>query len=34
MHRSLLQSAATPDALLDAMARAEIPEIGRWMDRP
>jgi hypothetical protein len=34
VHRPLMQSADTIDALLDMMAKVEIPDIGRWIDRP
>jgi uncharacterized protein (TIGR00730 family) len=34
IYRPILQSAATPDALLDAMSTAEIPDVGRWIERP
>lgn len=34
LHRGLLTAAATPAALLDALAVAEIPELGRWIENP
>lgn len=33
-HASLLSAAATPEALLDALANAEIPELAKWIDNP
>ncbi|MBW2257670.1 MAG: LOG family protein, partial [Deltaproteobacteria bacterium] len=34
IHHTLLQHAKTPEVLLDRLAEAEIPHIGRWIDRP
>lgn len=34
VHRPLIQSAGTLDALLELMAHVEIPDLGRWIDRP
>jgi uncharacterized protein (TIGR00730 family) len=34
LHRGLMQSAATPETLLEAMAVAEVPDIGRWIEKP
>ena len=34
LHRGLMQSAATPEALLEAMSVAEVPDIGRWIEKP
>ena len=33
-HASLLCSASTPEALLEALATAEIPELAKWIDNP
>jgi len=33
-HRELVCSAGTLDVLLEALARAEIPELGRWILKP
>ncbi|MCC6553485.1 MAG: TIGR00730 family Rossman fold protein [Polyangiaceae bacterium] len=32
--RGLICSAAEPEALLDLLGKAEVPELGRWMDKP
>lgn len=34
VHRGLLVAHAEPDALLDAMAKMELPDLKKWMDRP
>ncbi len=34
MHQGLVCRESTPEALLRAMSQAEIPQIGRWIDRP
>lgn len=34
LHRDLVQSAATPAALLEALAVVELPSVGQWIDRP
>lgn len=34
VHRPILQSAPALDELLDRLEKAEIPDLGRWMDRP
>jgi len=34
IHRTLLQHAETPEVLLERLAEAEIPHIGKWIDRP
>lgn len=34
VHSNLMQVAATPDELLEALAGAEIPEIGKWIKKP
>jgi uncharacterized protein (TIGR00730 family) len=32
--RGLIVSASEPQSLLDALSTAEVPELGRWMDKP
>lgn len=34
VHRGLVVSSADPAELLDLLARVEIPELGRWIDKP
>lgn len=34
VHRPLIQSAKAPEVLLDLMAHVDIPEMGRWIDKP
>ena len=34
VHRGLLGVATTPEQVLDVLERAQIPELGRWIDRP
>jgi uncharacterized protein (TIGR00730 family) len=34
IHRGLIVAARDPAALLDALASAEVPDLGRWIDRP
>jgi uncharacterized protein (TIGR00730 family) len=34
VHRPIMQSAPEIIPLLDAMATVEIPDLGRWIDRP
>jgi uncharacterized protein (TIGR00730 family) len=34
MLRGLIVSATEPEVLLDLLAHAEIPELGRWIDKP
>jgi hypothetical protein len=34
VHRPLMQSSPDIGELLDVMAKVEIPELGRWIDRP
>jgi hypothetical protein len=29
-----LRAAATPEAILDALATAEIPDLAKWIDKP
>lgn len=33
-HRVLMQAAAEPDELLDLLASVEIPDTGRWIEKP
>lgn len=33
-HRTMMQIHADPAALLEAMARVEIPDIGKWIEKP
>jgi hypothetical protein len=33
-HDGLLRAAATPEAILDALATAEIPDLAKWIDKP
>lgn len=34
IHRGLIRHASTPDVLLADLAVAEVPHIGKWIDRP
>jgi uncharacterized protein (TIGR00730 family) len=34
VHRGLISAAPTPEALLDALAGADVPELSRWIVRP
>lgn len=34
VHQSLMSVASTPEGLLDALANAEIPDLGRWIQKP
>lgn len=34
VHRGLIACESDPQALLDAMSRIEVPDLGKWIDRP
>ena len=34
VHRGLVVASQSPDELLDLLARVEVPELGRWIDKP